>query len=768
LFANSDLPGNYKTVHPIIVISYRGAFELYKSRLQDTTALYFPDYTLSWILRTDASEVGMGAVLLQQACAADGTSTQLQPIAFVNHKFSEQAQRWSTIEQEAFGIFYSVFKLNYYLIGKEFIIETDHNNLLWMEASRVPKVIRWRIYLQGFNFCIKHIPGKKNIVADWLSRLQNEDDTHELLNVIEAYNADLQPNDMKAFFELHQIIASGDDVNDNMHIAETTSFTPLQAFHEVHNGRVGHVGARLTWHRLNKFYPGHGLSLRVVADLISECPTCLKTRSTLEHALKPLIRHLKQPHERSALGIDALEITPPGKRGETHIIVYVNLFTKHTFLYPTTGCTALNLSYGVWHYWASFGTTDMIVSDQGPDLKSELFRILTSWMSVRHQFSIVDQHVNGVERTLKEVSKHARALLFDERISDVFGDPTILPAIQYILNSEVHSETGYSPFELMFGSTEKNYFHFPATEYSTPTAHNKHYTEFLTNLNANLKLLRTISKEYQAKLAEERISVTPLHLQNKYQPGDFVLFDMGPKPSPKLHYRYKGPYEVIQQTNNAVTCKHLVVGFIETFDVTSLIIFPTNYHTAYEAALRDYNQYEIDVIVGHKGDPAKRTSMQFQIKFKDNELKWVIWSKDLFDSIPYELYVSGIPALYQLRFTEKQLSTYRRDLNKKNIEIVKVGDIVYVELQYFGYEWFINLNLPDVYPLIYVVEAHMTHWYHKSSRRKISIYIPIFPNNYSYPIDNFNATSYFSCFELDNTKHVLVDNLFVQQYPQIL
>jgi hypothetical protein len=56
---------------------------------------------------------------------------------------------------------------------------------------------------------------------------------------------------------------------------------------------------------------------------------------------------------------------------------------------------------------------------------------------------------------------------------------------------------------------------------------------------------------------------------------------MGPKPSPKLHYRYKGFYEVIQQTKNAVSCKHVVVGFIDTFDVTSLIIFPTNYHTAY-------------------------------------------------------------------------------------------------------------------------------------------------------------------------------------------
>ena len=55
------------------------------------------------------------------------------------------------------------------------MIETDHNNLLWMEASKVPKIIRWRIYLQSFKFHIKHIAGTKNLVADWLSRLYDED-----------------------------------------------------------------------------------------------------------------------------------------------------------------------------------------------------------------------------------------------------------------------------------------------------------------------------------------------------------------------------------------------------------------------------------------------------------------------------------------------------------------------------------------------------------------------------------------------------------------
>jgi hypothetical protein len=42
-------------------------------------------------------------------------------------------------------------------LPKHFVVETDHNNLLWIESSASPKVIRWRVYLQGFNFEIRHI-----------------------------------------------------------------------------------------------------------------------------------------------------------------------------------------------------------------------------------------------------------------------------------------------------------------------------------------------------------------------------------------------------------------------------------------------------------------------------------------------------------------------------------------------------------------------------------------------------------------------------------
>ena len=91
-------------------------------------------------------------------------------------------------------------------------------------------------------------------------------------------------------------------------------------------------------------------------------------------------------------GIDAVDISPPGKNGQTHIYVVVNLFTKLPYLSAGTTVSAQNLAATVWSYWANFGNSDMIISDLGSDLNSELFAELVKLMGMRHVFSIADRH----------------------------------------------------------------------------------------------------------------------------------------------------------------------------------------------------------------------------------------------------------------------------------------------------------------------------------------------------------------------------------------
>ena len=148
---------------------YRGHFDHFKTSIRQACTLHFPRYDLPWVIRCDASEHAVGAVLFQILTLEDGTVDH-QPIAFSSKRFSEPAQKWDAYKREAYAIYHSVDAFSWYLRGKEFIVETDHRNLQWIETSLSPIVCRWRALLQAFSFKIRHIPGRENKVADWMSR----------------------------------------------------------------------------------------------------------------------------------------------------------------------------------------------------------------------------------------------------------------------------------------------------------------------------------------------------------------------------------------------------------------------------------------------------------------------------------------------------------------------------------------------------------------------------------------------------------------------
>ena len=116
---------------------------------------------------SDASIVGVGGTLVQFRERED----REVPIMFVSKKFSPTSAKWSTIEQECFGVFFTIMKLRSFLLGRKFILFTDHRNLVYLQQSTIPKLVRWKLRLLEFDFVVKHVPGKDNVVADALSRM---------------------------------------------------------------------------------------------------------------------------------------------------------------------------------------------------------------------------------------------------------------------------------------------------------------------------------------------------------------------------------------------------------------------------------------------------------------------------------------------------------------------------------------------------------------------------------------------------------------------
>ena len=129
--------------------------------------LMLPDLSQEFILRTDASATGMGGVLLQEK---DGL---LHPVKCISKKFSETQLRYSTIERECLAIVWALTTLARYLLGKEFILQTDHRPLTFLKASKTKnnRLLRWALIIQEYRFKVHPISGRLNVLADMLSRV---------------------------------------------------------------------------------------------------------------------------------------------------------------------------------------------------------------------------------------------------------------------------------------------------------------------------------------------------------------------------------------------------------------------------------------------------------------------------------------------------------------------------------------------------------------------------------------------------------------------
>ena len=143
------------------------AFCKLKELLLTPPILKVVDPTKPYVLQTDASEQGLGAVLSQTT-----RNGEEHPVAFASRKFPPREKNYSVIEKECLAIVWSLQVFHVYLYGQEFCIETDHQPLSWLERMKNSnqRLIRWALAVQPYHFKMSHRPGSKNGNADGLSR----------------------------------------------------------------------------------------------------------------------------------------------------------------------------------------------------------------------------------------------------------------------------------------------------------------------------------------------------------------------------------------------------------------------------------------------------------------------------------------------------------------------------------------------------------------------------------------------------------------------
>jgi hypothetical protein len=198
-----------------------------------------------------------------------------------------------------------------------------------------------------------------------------------------------------------------------------------------------------------------------------------------------VVRHLIPADGVITWGVDLVEITPYDTvQGFKYIVVFVQHKTKFKVLVASKDKEAETLVAALFALISFVGVFDMLASDPGSDLMSRVVAQFNSYVGIAHKVSLVDRpQSSGVESTNHSLIKLIRTTCADMRFKDRWGTPRVLPWIQFVLNSITDSETGVTPFELMFGSKMGVYGNFQGVVDSPESA-----ASLITDLDLDLAL----------------------------------------------------------------------------------------------------------------------------------------------------------------------------------------------------------------------------------------------------------------------------------------
>ncbi len=157
---------------PEMITVFKGIIQ----KICQHTQLVVPEHTDELCIFTDASTRGVGGSL----CV--NRDNQWQPCAYYTRQLLPREQKYSATELEAIALLATAQHFKFYVIGKSFIVYTDHKALCSLLQGTPPsnRLYRWKETLSLFDVDIVYLPGSKNSVADALSRQGWSDDSDNL------------------------------------------------------------------------------------------------------------------------------------------------------------------------------------------------------------------------------------------------------------------------------------------------------------------------------------------------------------------------------------------------------------------------------------------------------------------------------------------------------------------------------------------------------------------------------------------------------------
>nr|CAD2202708.1 unnamed protein product [Meloidogyne enterolobii] len=485
------------------------AFDKIKKILTSQPVLVFPDYEKPFHIFTDASLTGQGGALMQK----DIENNTYKAIAYCSRTLTISERKWAPVQIELGAIIFSLRQFRPFIYMAEIELHTDHKPLAYLlkKADASPNLARWLIELQNYNIKIVHIAGKENLLADALSRLQNQpeveqtelediaefpvcftlpikdglinehyasvltlrkenenyaiDIKQEQENDMEAADyikfiktgelpEDISPNDQEKFvLNAENLRIIGDILCHKLPNLKPRIFVPssLRAliFDSFHSSQLGggHMNLKKTLKKCRKYYWP-----RMHADILTWTRNCITCQ--LRHSPNPPYRAEMQMVPVNTLfakvGLDLAGPFPLTQNGNKHVMNIICWFTKYVISVPVPDTKAMTLAKAFLNNcYLKYGGCVELVTDNATAFTSEFFKDFCSMLYINKSYATPhwSQGNSVTERSFRTFHN-----ILSKYISKDQPDfDEFLDCACFCYNTSIHASTGETPFFLMFG-----------------------------------------------------------------------------------------------------------------------------------------------------------------------------------------------------------------------------------------------------------------------------------------------------------------------------
>ena len=540
------------------------AFQEVKTLLSSDTALaHYSPHHKTWVA-ADASNAGIGAVLMQEQ---DG---KRRPVVFASRSLTEAEKNYAVIEKEALAATWAVERFSQFLLGMDFVIETDHKPLIPLLSTKditsmPPRIQRFRLRLMRFNPEVVHVPGKNQITADALSRAPvgrpTPADIHfvgataemgrqaiqalpassqKLQAVRQAQKADSVLTEVREYCvrgwpgfvpvnpilqpywqDRHRLTIIDDLLlyDDRLVIPQSMRLEMLERLHEGHMGvtKCRSLASSSIW------WPSIGAAIE---EMVSRCSTCAKHRPEKREPLLPS-EFPDRPWER--LGMDLFEL-----KGEMYLLA-VDYYSRWIEVKHLTSQSSKAVIRHLKAIMSLHGIPDVIVSDNGPQFASSEF------LQFAEEYGFV--HTTSSPRYPQSNGEAERAVQTIKRMWKKAKDPYL--ALLSYRNTPL--QNGYSPSQLLMGRRLNT--RLPTTPSSLQPATPNHGIVRGKEAASKEKQRDNYDKRHAARTAPTLHPGDRVHIRDLDRPGTVVDQHTSPR-----SYLVKTDQGTVRRNN-----RHLVV-----------------------------------------------------------------------------------------------------------------------------------------------------------------------------------------------------------------